>query len=130
MLATQRSWPVRPQHRTTVLVADGVTPSNESRGYVVRMLLRRAARHGMTLGLKKPFLFQLVPVVVQVMQDGYPELRPRRESIAQTILAEEERFHQMLAENFILAYSMFLLNVKVIELAQLRKTAVFGNDSQ
>ncbi len=82
----------------TFLIADGVVPSNDGRGYVLRMLLRRAARHGIGLGLKDPFLYRLVPVVTQVMEKAYPELTERRESIARAVLTEEERFHRMLAE--------------------------------
>ena len=80
------------------LVADGIVPSNEGRGYVMRMLLRKAERAGISLGLKKPFLYTLVPVVVKAMEEGYPELVHRRESIAKVILADEEKFQQTLRE--------------------------------
>ncbi len=82
----------------TFLIGDGVIPSNEGRGYVLRMLLRKAERAGITLGLKDPFLYKMVPLVAKVMEEAYPELTPRRESIAKTILAEEERFQQTLKE--------------------------------
>lgn len=82
----------------TFLVGDGVLPSNEGRGYVLRMLLRKAARAGMARGLTKPFLYQLVPAVTAAMQEPYPDLAARRETIRGAILAEEERFHQMLKE--------------------------------
>ena len=82
----------------TFLVGDGVLPSNEGRGYVLRMLLRKAARAGMAQGLTKPFLYQLVPAVTAAMQEPYPDLAGRRETIGGAILAEEERFHQMLKE--------------------------------
>ncbi len=82
----------------TFLVGDGAVASNEGRGYVLRMLLRKAARAGATLGLKKPFLYQLVPQVVKIMGTAYPELVSRRESIAKAILTEEERFQQTLTE--------------------------------
>jgi len=82
----------------TFLVADGVIPSNEGRGYVLRMLLRKAARSGRQLGLKEPCLYRWVPVVVQLMGKAYPELIHRRESIAQVIQMEEKRFHQTLME--------------------------------
>jgi len=82
----------------TFLIGDGVVPSNDGRGYVLRMLLRKAVRVGRAIGLEKPFLFRLSPVVVKVMGEAYPELVQRRELIAQVILAEEERFFQMLEE--------------------------------
>lgn len=82
----------------TFLIGDGVIPSNDGRGYVLRMLLRKASRHGRELGLEKPFLYQLVPVVAKVMESGYPDLPLRRESIAKLILAEEERFQENLEE--------------------------------
>ncbi|MBI3615221.1 MAG: alanine--tRNA ligase [Candidatus Omnitrophica bacterium] len=82
----------------TFLIGDGVVPSNEGRGYVLRMLLRKAERAGMTLGLKKPFLYKLVPVVTKIVAEGYPELTARRESIAKAIQAEEEKFQQTLEE--------------------------------
>ncbi|MBI3312143.1 MAG: alanine--tRNA ligase [Candidatus Omnitrophica bacterium] len=82
----------------TFLVGDGVVPSNEGRGYVLRMLLRKAERAGIALGFTKPFLYSLIPVAVRKMEPVYPELGGRGESIAQVILSEEEKFHQMLVE--------------------------------
>ena len=82
----------------TFLIGDGVLPSNEGRGYVLRMLLRKAERAGRGLGLTQPFLYSLVPVVTKVMESAYPELTGRRETIAKAILAEEERFHQTLKD--------------------------------
>ena len=80
----------------TFLVSDGVLPSNEGRGYVVRRILRRAARHGKLLGLDGPFLHTLVGSVVDTMQHAYPELIGRRAAVERTLLAEEERFAQTL----------------------------------
>ncbi len=80
------------------LVSEGIVPSNDGRGYVLRMLLRKAERAGVGLGLTRPFLYTLVPVVAKVMEGPYPELTARREGIAKVILSEEERFRQMLAE--------------------------------
>ncbi len=82
----------------TFLIADGVVPSNEGRGYVLRMLLRKAVRAGRGAGLTQPFLYRLSPVVAQVMKGDYPELAQRRESISQVIKMEEERFLQTLEE--------------------------------
>ncbi len=82
----------------TFLIGDGVVPSNDGRGYVVRMLLRKAARHGRGFGLKEPFLYRLVPVAANAMAAGYPELAEQRERIAKVIKQEEERFHQSLSE--------------------------------
>ncbi len=76
----------------TFTVADGAIPSNEGRGYVVRRILRRAARHGHLLGVEKPFLFRIAAVVIDEMGQAYPELVERRERILQTIEQEEERF--------------------------------------
>jgi alanyl-tRNA synthetase len=78
------------------LLSDGVLPSNEGRGYVVRRILRRAARHGKLLGFEAPFLHQLSGAVVDQMQHAYPELGRTREAVARTLLAEEERFAQTL----------------------------------
>ena len=73
-------------------IADGVTPSNAHRGYVVRRILRRAARYGRKLGLEKPFLFRLVPVLVDVMGEAFPELVKQRDHVTEVVQGEEERF--------------------------------------
>ncbi|MBQ8569601.1 MAG: alanine--tRNA ligase [Oscillospiraceae bacterium] len=77
---------------TTFMVGDGVTVSNTGRGYVLRRLLRRAARHGRLLGIKEPFLYQVVDTVVDENKCAYPELEEKREYIKKTILREEENF--------------------------------------
>jgi alanyl-tRNA synthetase len=82
----------------TFLIADGVVPSNEWRGYVLRKIMRRAMRHGRKLGLAEPFLFRLVDVVVHEMGDAYPELRANRDSVVQVVRSEEERFGVVLTE--------------------------------
>ncbi len=79
-----------------VAVADGVLPSNEGRGYVLRRLLRRAARYGRTLELTEPFLGRLVPVVETSLGSAFPELGERRTSILRALQAEEESFSQTL----------------------------------
>ncbi len=74
------------------LVGDGVLPSNEGRGYVLRRIMRRAARHGKLLGLSKPFLHDVAMQVITQMEEVYPELRTRKDFINKVILNEEERF--------------------------------------
>jgi alanyl-tRNA synthetase len=83
---------------TTFLIADGVIPSNEWRGYVLRKIMRRAMRHGKHLGVTEPFLHRLVAVLDRDMGDAYPEVRRNREMIEKTILAEEHRFEAVLTE--------------------------------
>ncbi len=80
----------------TFLVADGVVPLNEGRGYVLRRVLRRAARHARHLGFQEPFLWRVVSAVVETMGDAYPELRQRQAHVEQVIRAEEERFGETL----------------------------------
>jgi alanyl-tRNA synthetase len=80
----------------TFLVADGVSPANEGRGYVLRRVLRRAARHARHLGFQAPFLWQVVSAVVETMGDAYPELRQRQAHVEQVVRAEEERFGETL----------------------------------
>src|ERR1051326_1772571 len=80
----------------TFLIADGVVPSNEWRGYVLRKIMRRGMRHGKKLGFTEPFLHQLVDVVVSVMGDAYPELRSNRDSVVKVVRAEEDRFDAVL----------------------------------
>src|SRR5580765_2997239 len=83
---------------TTFLIADGVIPSNEFRGYVLRKIMRRAMRHGKHLGFSEPFMHRLVEVIDREMGDAYPEIRTNRPAIEKTILAEELRFETVLTE--------------------------------
>jgi alanyl-tRNA synthetase len=83
---------------TTFLIADGVIPSNEWRGYVLRKIMRRAMRHGKHLGLAEPFLHEMVAVLAHEMGDAYPELRSNRDMIEKTITAEENRFDTVLTD--------------------------------
>src|SRR3954447_5104343 len=83
---------------TTFLIGDGVIPSNEWRGYVLRKIMRRAMRHGKHLGFTEPFMHQLVSVLDREMGDAYPEIRRDRQMIEKTILAEENRFEAVLTE--------------------------------
>jgi alanyl-tRNA synthetase len=82
---------------TTFLIADGVVPSNEWRGYVLRKIMRRAMRHGNKLGLTEPFLHRLVDVLVEQMGGAYPELPQGHDYITRLVRSEEERFEAVLA---------------------------------
>ncbi len=82
----------------TFAVGDGVLPSNEGRGYVIRRLLRRAVRYGKVIGLDKPFLFSLVKTVGDVMGTYYPTVVEQRDYIEKIIRTEEERFHETLSD--------------------------------
>ncbi len=82
----------------TFLIADGVMPSNEWRGYVLRKIMRRAMRHGKKLGMTRPFLHRLVDVVADGMGDAYPELRAAQETITSVVRAEEDRFDAVLTD--------------------------------
>jgi len=79
-------------------ICDGIVPSNEERGYVIRNLIRKSALHGRNLGVEKPFLYKLVSSVANVMQRPYPELKKRRENISQVIKASEGKFISTLKE--------------------------------
>jgi alanyl-tRNA synthetase len=80
----------------TFLIGDGVLPSNEGRGYVLRRILRRAARHGVLLGVERPFLFGVADAVIDEMKGAYPELEERRAFITDRIRRDEERFLETL----------------------------------
>ncbi len=80
----------------TFLINDGVVPSNEGRGYVLRKILRRAIRHGRLLGQEKPFLFEMVFAVRDLMQGAYPELADSAERVAKVVEAEERQFDRVL----------------------------------
>jgi len=80
----------------TFLINDGMLPSNEGRGYVLRRILRRAVRFGKSLGISEPFMHELVPVVVEIMGSAYPELVKNREHIQRSIYLEEKKFHETL----------------------------------
>jgi alanyl-tRNA synthetase len=77
---------------TTFLISDGVLPSNEGRGYVLRLIMRRALYHGQTIGLNEPFLYKMSGHVVQMMKDAYPELLENEQHIAKAVKLEEERY--------------------------------------
>ena len=93
------------------LIADGVLPSNEGRGYVLRRIMRRAMRHAYLLGVKEPMIYKLLPVLQQEMGEAYPELYARENLIRETIAIEEERFGRTLDKG------MKLLDDEVSKLA-------------
>jgi len=106
---------------TTLLIADGVIPSNEWRGYVLRKIMRRAMRHGKHLGLNEPFLHRLVAVLDREMGDAYPELRRNRELVEKTIVAEEHRFEAVLREG------LPRLEAELIKVAGTKSKVLGGN---
>jgi alanyl-tRNA synthetase len=77
---------------STMLICDGVLPSNEGRGYVLRRLLRRAARHGKLLGVNEPFLYKVVDMVIHENEGAYPDLREKQDYITKVVRVEEENF--------------------------------------
>jgi alanyl-tRNA synthetase len=79
-------------------IGDGALPSNEGRGYVLRRLLRRAVRYAKQININRPFMYELVPVVGEIMQDFYPQVSDKAEFIQKVIKNEEERFHETLHE--------------------------------
>ncbi len=83
---------------TTMMISDGIIPSNEGRGYVLRRLLRRAARFGRLLGIDKPFLHDVCAIVVRESKSAYPELETRQSYITKVIRTEEERFAETIAQ--------------------------------
>ena len=85
---------------TAFLVLDGVVPSNEGRGYVLRRIIRRAVRHGYQLGCRESFLHRLVGALVREMGDAYPELRNRQAMIERTLRTENEKFNETLDQGF------------------------------
>jgi len=80
----------------TFLIGDGVLPSNEGRGYVLRRILRRAARHGKLLGIDRPFLHEVVSLVVTVMREAYPDVIDKESYIKKVVINEEQRFIETL----------------------------------
>ena len=89
------------------LIADGVMPSNEGRGYVLRRIVRRAVRHGYKLGQKQAFFYKLVPDLVKAMGDAYPELKEKQTQIMEALRAEESRFGETLEKGMGLFNQVF-----------------------
>lgn len=104
----------------TFLICDGALPSNEGRGYVLRRIMRRAARHAKLLGVAEPLLCKMVDAVREMMGDAYPELAEREVYIRKVILAEEERFNETLDRG------LAILNEEVASLRTTGKTEIPG----
>ncbi|KSU87310.1 alanine--tRNA ligase [Priestia veravalensis] len=90
----------------TFAVGDGALPSNEGRGYVLRRLLRRAVRYAKKLGINRPFMYELVSVVGEIMVDFYPEVKDKTDFIQRVVKNEEERFHETLNEGLAILATM------------------------
>lgn len=90
----------------TFLIADGVLPGNEGRGYVLRRILRRAVRFGKVLGIDKPFLYKMVSEVAKNMGDAYPEIVDKQDQIEKVIKLEEKRFHETINDGMKMASEM------------------------
>lgn len=118
------SFKVIADHVRTVsfAIADGALPSNEGRGYVLRRLLRRAVRYAKLINIHRPFMFELVPVVGEIMVDFYPEVKDKTDFVQKVIKNEEERFHETLNEGLAIL-------AKVIETAKAaNETIISGED--
>src|SRR5699024_6036619 len=100
------------------LIVDGVMPSNEGRGYVLRRIIRRAVRHGHLLGAKETFFFRLVDELIQQMGDAYPELVQKRQIIEDALEREEQQFARTLERG---------LNILSDEIEQLKGTVIPGD---
>ncbi|MCI5496529.1 MAG: alanine--tRNA ligase [Roseburia sp.] len=107
----------------TFMVSDGIMPSNEGRGYVLRRLLRRAARHGRLLGIKGAFLAKLSEVVIRESQDGYPELADKKDYILKLIATEEENFNKTIDQG------LSILNDMMAEMEAEKKTVLSGENT-
>ncbi len=108
---------------TTFMISDNISPSNEGRGYVLRRLLRRAARHGKLLGLDKPFLYKIADTVIDESKGAYPELEAKREYIKKIIKTEEERFDETIDTG------LSILSSYIDELRAENKTILDGENA-
>ena len=108
---------------STFMIADGVRPTNEGRGYVLRRLLRRAARHGRLLGVNKPFLYEVVETVIQENESHYAYLRERADYITKVVLTEEESFAKTIDTG------LAIFNTKMDEHKAEGKTVFSGADA-
>lgn len=107
----------------TFMTADGVLPSNEGRGYVLRRLLRRAARHGKLLGINKAFLADLCQVVIQVSEDAYPQLKEKKDYILKVLSVEENSFYKTIDKG------MEILKADIEEMKSAGETIMKGDKS-
>ncbi|MCT8139566.1 alanine--tRNA ligase [Anaerobacillus sp. CMMVII] len=121
---TDVSFKVIADHVRTVsfAIADGALPSNEGRGYVLRRLLRRAVRYAKLINIDRPFMYELVPVVGEIMVDFYPEVKDKTEFVQKVIKNEEERFHETLNEGLTIL-------AKVIEQAKSANEQVISGEN-
>ncbi|MBM0064223.1 alanine--tRNA ligase [Alkalicoccobacillus gibsonii] len=121
---TDVAFKVIADHIRTVAFAigDGALPSNEGRGYVLRRLLRRAVRFAKQIQIERPFMYELVPVVGEVMKDFYPDVNEKADFIQRVIRTEEERFHETLSEG------LTILDKIVAETKAASKGIVSGED--
>lgn len=97
------------------LISDGVFPSNEGRGYVLRRILRRAVRHSKFLGIDEPFIYRVLPAVEGIMGDAYPEIREKGDFVSQVVKSEEERFLETVDRG------LELLNREIAKLGKKKK---------
>ncbi len=108
---------------STFLISDGVMPSNEGRGYVLRRLIRRAARHGRLLGIKDEFLANLSKTVIRESKDGYPELEEKKDFILNVLTQEEEKFDKTIDQG------LSILNEMKDTMKKENKTVLDGKDA-
>ncbi len=88
------------------MISDGIMPSNEGRGYVLRRLLRRAARHGRMLGIEGKFLAELSKTVIELSKDGYPELEEKQAMIFKVLTEEEDKFNKTIDQGLAILAEM------------------------
>jgi len=122
---TDNAFRVIADHGRTLVFAitDGATPSNEGRGYVIRRILRRAARFGRELDLHEPFLYKLVPVVVECLGDAFPEIRERADYVATVIQSEEAGFGRTLDRG------LEIFNTAAARAADTKTKTISGDDA-
>ena len=108
---------------STFMVSDGIMPSNEGRGYVLRRLIRRAVRHGRMLGINKQFMAELAQTVINESKDGYPELEEKKEFILNVLSQEESKFDKTIDQG------LNILNQMQEELAKSGKKELDGKDA-
>lgn len=104
-------------------VGDGALPSNEGRGYVLRRLLRRAVRYAKQININRPFMYELVPTVAEIMVDFYPEVKEKSEFIQKVMKTEEDRFHETLHEG------LAILNDVIAKEKEKDSTVISGEDA-